>query len=96
MKRIELADAHKSLAEYALESLNEPMTVVHQGRPVAVLYSATDADEETIALSTNKQFLAILEKSRQSYREQGGIPTAEVRRRLDELERLEAANSSPE
>ena len=96
MKRIELADAHKSLAEYALESLDEPMTVVHQGRPVAVLCSATEADEETIALSTNKQFLAILEKSRQSYRDQGGIPAAEVRRRLEELERLEAANSSPE
>lgn len=92
MKTIELADANKSLAEYALESLDEPMTVVHNGRPVAVLYSATDADEETIALATNSKFLAILEKSRQSYQEKGGIPAAEVRRRLEELERTEAAS----
>jgi PHD/YefM family antitoxin component YafN of YafNO toxin-antitoxin module len=90
VKTIELTDASKSLAEYALEALAEPVTVTHEGRPLVVLYSAVGADKESIALSTNKRFLEIIDESRRSYREKGGIPAAEIRRRLEELDRTEA------
>lgn len=90
MKTIELTDAGKSLAEYALEALTEPVTVTHRGQPLVVLYSAVGSDEESIALSTNREFLRIIEQSRKSYREKGGIPAAEIRRRVEELERAEA------
>ncbi|MGK7901374.1 MAG: hypothetical protein AB4352_08180 [Hormoscilla sp.] len=39
-------------------------------------------DRETISLSTNPEFLAILAESRASLKAEGGIPLAEVKRRL--------------
>ena len=94
MKTVELTDAGRSLAEYALEALVEPVTVIHKGQPLAVLYSAVGSDEESIALSTNREFLRIIEQSRKSYREKGGISAEEMRLRLEELERLEAGSDA--
>ncbi|MBV9384828.1 MAG: hypothetical protein JOZ78_00200 [Chroococcidiopsidaceae cyanobacterium CP_BM_ER_R8_30] len=39
-------------------------------------------DSETIALSNNPKFQAILERSRQSFKEKGGIPLEEIEREL--------------
>jgi hypothetical protein len=41
-----------------------------------------NADWETIALSTNSQFIALIERSRERQRAEGGISSVEMRRRL--------------
>jgi hypothetical protein len=51
--------------------------------PKAAITSVAGADEETIGLCMNPDFMALIEKSRASYRAEGGIPLEEVRRRLN-------------
>jgi hypothetical protein len=57
--------------------------VTRQGRPlVAVMPLGRYDDGESVALSTNRKFMDIIERSRASAREKGTVPLAEVRRRL--------------
>jgi antitoxin (DNA-binding transcriptional repressor) of toxin-antitoxin stability system len=52
------------------------------GRPVAALVAIENTDAETASLSTNPQFLALIERSRARRRVEGGVSSAEMRRRL--------------
>ena len=82
MKTIEMQQATNSLAEYARQLHDEALLVTVDGKPVAALLPVEDADAETISLSTNRTFLALLEKSRVRQTAEGGISTEEIRRRL--------------
>jgi len=42
--------------------------------------AASAADDETVSLSTNQSFLAIIERSRSRLKKEGGISSAELRR----------------
>jgi len=82
MKVIEMSNAKATLAEYAKNVVNEPVVVTSDGKPVAALLSIDDIDLETVSLSTNPDFLAIIEHSRARLRAEGGISSQEMRRRL--------------
>ena len=82
MRKIELAKASAPLSEYAVEVKNDPIVIVQHGRPMAAVIPLRNTDAETIALSTNKAFLGIIKKSRQSLKTHGGISPKELRRRL--------------
>ena len=82
MKRIEVRDATESLAEYARELRNEALVLTEHGKPVAALLPVGKADAETVALSTNRRFMEMIEKSRARQRAEGGLAAEEVRRRL--------------
>lgn len=82
MKKIELANASAPLSEYALEAEHDPIVVVRRGKPVAAVIPLRNADAETVALSTNKKFLGIIDKSRAKLKKHGGISPKELRRRL--------------
>ena len=81
MKTIEMEDANMSLAECA-RKLSEPFVVTDHGQPVAVLLPLENTDLETASLSSNPRFLELIERSRSRLSREGGIPSAEVRRRL--------------
>jgi PHD/YefM family antitoxin component YafN of YafNO toxin-antitoxin module len=83
MRTIELAEATASLADYADKLGTEPVILTHDGKPVAALISLENVDLETVSLSTNPQFIEIIEKARAQYKREGGISAQEVRRRLD-------------
>ena len=83
MKVIERTAATASLAEYAGEIGTDPLVVTSHGRPVAALVPIQNADMETVALSTNREFLDLIERSRARARAEGGIPSAEMRRRFE-------------
>lgn len=53
-----------------------------RGRRVAALMPIENADNERVNLSTNRHFLALIERSRQRHDTEGGISTEEMRRRL--------------
>ena len=91
MKTIELSEATGSLADYAYQSLTEPVTFTLDGKPLAFIASAVGADEETIALSANPRLREIVERSRESHRKQGGITAAEMRRQIEQWAVEEAA-----
>ena len=82
MKTLEMTKATASLADYAREVRKEPVIVTRKGKPVAALVAVENADLETVALSVDAQFLALIERSRTRQKGEGGIPSAEVRRRL--------------
>jgi len=80
MKTIELKDATEPLAEYVKRTEGEPVTIVHKGVPLAVLVPAGNDDYESVQMSTNPEFIAMLERSRARGREEGGFSTEEMRK----------------
>jgi prevent-host-death family protein len=88
MKVVEKTEATATLAQYAAEIQSGPVIVTSEGRPVAVLVPIENTDLETISLSTNQQFLDLIERSRAQVAANGGIPSDQMRCRLeDKLER---------
>ena len=71
-----------SLADYARKVSEEPFVVTDHGKPVAVLLPLENTDLETASLSSNPRFLELMERSRSRRNREGGIPSADIRRRL--------------
>ena len=82
MNTIELVQATASLAEYAKSISQGPLIVTVKGKPTAALVAIENADAETVTLSTNPQFIALIERARVRQAAEGGISSAEMRRRL--------------
>ncbi|OLE60651.1 MAG: hypothetical protein AUI36_12200 [Cyanobacteria bacterium 13_1_40CM_2_61_4] len=82
MTKIELKKASRPLSEYAQEARKAPVIVVKGGKPFAAVVPIRNADNETVSLSTNQRFLAIIERSRSRVKREGGISAKEIRRRL--------------
>ncbi len=82
MRKLEMAKATAPLADYARDMRSEPVILTVRGKPVAALVPIENADAETVALSTNPQFLALIERSRARHKAEGGVSSAEMRRRL--------------
>jgi PHD/YefM family antitoxin component YafN of YafNO toxin-antitoxin module len=82
MKVVEKEKATATLAAYTEEVGNGPVIVTDQGKPVAVLMQIENADLETLALSTNRQFIDLIERSRKRVRAEGRISSEEMRRRF--------------
>ncbi len=83
MKIVERADATRALGDYAAEIADGPVVVTDHGQPVAALVPIENVDLETVSLSTNPQFLDLIERSRARVRAEGGISSDEIRRRLE-------------
>lgn len=82
MKVIAIEDANLTLADYARDVETEPVVVTIDGKPVAALVAIENVDLETLSLSENPQFLALIERSRIRQQTAGGISSDEMRRRL--------------
>ncbi len=82
MKMIEITKATELVAEYAHDLDKAPIVFSKRGKPVAALVSLKNIDAETLRLSTNPRFIALIEKSRAQLRTEGGISSAVVRRKL--------------
>ena len=82
MKTIETIKATAPLAEYAKDVDKGPLILTVDGKPVAALVPIENADLETVTLSTSPRFLALIERSRARHKDEGGISTEEMRRRL--------------
>jgi prevent-host-death family protein len=87
MKKVEISKASGPLSEYARRARKGPIIVVKNGKPVAAVVSVRNADDETVSLSTNRRFLAIIERSRSRLKKAGGISPKEIRRRLGLVKR---------
>lgn len=83
MKTLDITEATGALGDYAAAASGEPLVFTRDGKPIAALVSLPGGvDLESLSLSTNPDFIAILERSRASLREHGGISTKEMRRRM--------------
>lgn len=52
------------------------------GQPIAALIALSNADLETMTLSQDPEFLALIERSRARQEQEGGLSSDELRRRL--------------
>jgi antitoxin (DNA-binding transcriptional repressor) of toxin-antitoxin stability system len=84
IRRVDVADATESLATYVREATGSgPVVVTEEGQPVAALILLEDTDLESVAVSTDPKFMALIQRSRARYEREGGLSTAEVKRRLE-------------
>jgi antitoxin (DNA-binding transcriptional repressor) of toxin-antitoxin stability system len=82
MTKVEFKKASRPLSEYAQKARKDPIIVIKRGRPFAAVVPIRNADEETVALSTNRKFMTIIDRSRARAKKEGGIAAKELRRRL--------------
>jgi antitoxin (DNA-binding transcriptional repressor) of toxin-antitoxin stability system len=82
VKVVERANATGTLAEYAAEIDKGAIIVTNQGQPVAALVPIENTDLETASLSTNREFLELIERSRSRAKTEGGVSSEEMRRRF--------------
>lgn len=82
MKKLDFREATAPLSEYARRVKRRPVVVARRGKPIAALFSVENADWETLSLSTNPKFIALIQRSRPRHKAKGGIPLKEARRRL--------------
>ena len=80
MKQIELTEATKPLAEYVKEMDGMSLMIMYKGVALAALVPMDNADYESVALGSDPEFIALLEKSRKSVREGRVYTTEEIRK----------------
>lgn len=81
MKAIELSEV-SALAPHFGPGRNEPMLLTDHGQVVATIVPADELEAESMLLSVNPKFQAILERSRRRLEAEGGLSSDEVRERL--------------
>jgi prevent-host-death family protein len=95
MRRLKLSEITGSLSEYARKGLSEPVVITKRGQPVVAVMPLTKHDDwESVSLSTNRKFMEIIERSRQSARSEGSTPLSEIRRKYGLPVRKERRRSS--
>ena len=64
MRTIEISTASRSLADYTSELNDDFVVLTSNSKPVAAIISLKNVDPESLALSTNAEFLEIIEQAR--------------------------------
>jgi len=82
MKKIEITQATNPLGQYARELEEEPLVLMEGWHALAALLPIDDADLESMVLSLNPRFQAVIERARAESREGRGLSPDEVRREL--------------
>jgi hypothetical protein len=59
------------------------VVLTRKGVPILGVVGVDEAEVEAWSLGSNPDFLAMMERFRERGRREGGMPLAEVRRRLD-------------
>jgi antitoxin (DNA-binding transcriptional repressor) of toxin-antitoxin stability system len=81
MKAIEVSEV-SALAPHVQPGCSEPLLLTDHGRVVATVVPADEDDAESMLLSINPAFGAILERSRRRLESEGGLSSDEMRKRL--------------
>ena len=83
-RMVELTEATQSLAEYAQHVDTETIIITQNGLPIAAIVALPNTDSETVAVSQSPHFRVLIERSRSRYAQEGGILSADMRRRFIE------------
>ena len=82
MKTIDLREVDDKLAGRIRALDGEPLVFADGDIPVAALAPLDGMDLESLYVSTNPDFVDLIERSRRRHREEGRISSEEMRRRL--------------
>jgi hypothetical protein len=82
MTKVEFENASRPLSEYATKARKAPGVVYKKGRPFAAVIPLRNANEETLALSTSRKFLKIIDRSRVRVKREGAFRRANYARHV--------------
>lgn len=82
MKVLPLEETTLTVPELAEMVKEGPVILTRDGQPWMTVKDVSGSDWESISLASNPQFMALIEQSRRSYRERGGIRLDDLRREL--------------
>lgn len=82
MKTIEVTTTSKPLSEYIKELNDEIVILTSHKKPVAAIISLEKIDMESLSLSTDPEFLAIIEKAREEFRAGKKMSLEEMKREV--------------
>lgn len=82
MKVVPIEGTTMSVADLAELAKDEAVILTRAGQPLVSIRDVSGSDWESASLATNPRFAAIIEESRRSLREQGGIGIEQLRREL--------------
>jgi hypothetical protein len=82
MNVIPLEKADVSLPDVAELARSGTVILTRKGKPLAAVKDLSGTDWESVSLANNPRFRKLIEASRRSYREEGGIPLEDVRQQL--------------
>ena len=83
VRKLDIAEATESLAEYAQKADEGPLVVTREGQPIALVVRVENADLETVTLSNHPEFLDLIERSRARQKLEGGLSSEEMRKLLE-------------
>ena len=86
MKTIEISKASKSLSDYAKELNNEILVITSDNEPIAAVVSLKNVDMESLSLSTNPEFMEIIEKSRRDFKLGKKVSLDEIKREISSMD----------
>jgi pyridoxine 5'-phosphate synthase PdxJ len=73
------------LVDYIKGLKDKPLILNHDGQLIAVLMPIRDAALETVSLSLNPNFIAMLQESRARLKTEGGISLEQLQQELSEF-----------
>jgi hypothetical protein len=91
MKTIAVEDTTLTAGELAVLAQKEVVVLTRNGDPFVAVKNLSGSDWESVSLASNPRFIELIEASRRSYREQGGIGLDAIRREFA----LNAKKKSP-
>jgi hypothetical protein len=83
MKIVPLEGTTMSVLELVELAQGEPVILTRAGHPLASIRGMTGSDWESASLVNNLRFVELIEQSRRSYREHGGIGIDQLRQELE-------------
>jgi len=79
VKVIEIDNATEPLSTYAKDLSNDVLVLISNKEPVAVLIHLGGMDKESLALSINREFMDIIERSREEIRQGKMLSLSEMK-----------------
>ncbi len=82
MKLVAVEKTDLTLPQVAEMARNGPVILTRNGKPIVAVKDVSRSDWESLSLANNPRFRALIEESRRSFQEEGGIRIEDLRREL--------------
>jgi len=82
MKIVPLEETTLTVPELTELAKDGPVILTRNGQPLLSVKDVSGSDWESVSLTSNPRFMAIIEESRRSHREKGGVALDDIRQEL--------------
>jgi len=82
MKVVPLEESTLTVPELTEMVKDGPVILTRNGQPLLAVKDVSGSDWESVSLASNPRFMALIEESRRSYREKGGVGLDDIRQEL--------------